>query len=224
MGIYGESMTLVTEGKILNKIADKLVEKILIITDKIYEFINKRKKEEKKPTTYLRDPIANNARSKTFEMLYTGYFDYWEDKHLFDDLSKIICEINKESSDEYIKYIKSKFGSTDISKIKKTFEKEYGKKDFKVSHFEIEQAENFTDDYYVDKDREVMESNIEALKKYEEENYTNKGLKINSKDNFYIAVNLQVQVFDFIYSLLINLLKEFDDNYNKNYKELEGGL
>ena len=211
MGIYGESMNLVTEGKIANKLEDVFFN----IMDKIFVFLKKFDDEEKEVKKY-NDAIYGQAFDEAYKLKYPGYYKYWEDKDIFEDLEKIFCKIDKESSNNYLKFIKSKFKTTDFNKIKEDFERNYGEPKFSIKESDVEIFHtNYREWYDTDDEKDNMEYNINKLKEYE------KDKNFNPKDNFVLAVNLQISLCKFLYSLLDDFETEFDQNYNKILKRLK---
>lgn len=212
MGIYGESMSLITEGKISNKLEDMFFN----IMDKIFTIIYKFEEKDKKKKSINVAEINHKAYEETYKMKYPGYYKYWEDKNIFEDLEKIFCKIDKESSDDYLKFIKGKFKTTDFNKIKEDFERNYGQPKFSIKESEVENLHtNYREWYDIDEEKANMQYNINKLKEYE------KDKNFNPKDNFVLAINLQISLCKFLYSLLDNFETEFDINYEENRKRIQ---
>ena len=219
MGIYGESMSLINEGKITDKLEDmffNMMNKVFVFLDKFNE------KENTKKTSVDLVKIQDKANEEAYKLKYPGYYQYWEDKNIFEDLEKIFCRINKDSSDRYLKFIKDKFKTIDFGKIKEEFEKKYSEPKFSIKESDIYKLEtDYREWYDEDDEKEIMKLNLSELKQYEKINFTEKGKKLNSKDNFVIAVNLQINLHNFLYSLMDDLETEYYNNYKEIYDRLK---
>ena len=208
MGIYGESMNLVTEGKIVDKIK-KALNKIgnNKSNKKNKEKFEKRKEyksnNSKEMGEYL-NSIEARANLEADKMPCFGNYKFYE-KYFAGNLSKIFCKITNESSEAYIIQIKNIFGYDNKNDIIADYKRKYAIREFFYTNDDFCEAYDNMD-YLKDSKLEVS-ANVRDLETFEKDN------KINSKDRYFEAVNLQVELFKLANMFLDELMYDYEQNY-----------
>lgn len=199
MGIYGESMNLVTEGKIIDKFK------------KTFKKITKEyKKLDKK---HQNDSIYHRAAKEVFNMKYTGHFEFVQNYFMYES-DKIFCKLTPESAEKYLEDIEKIFTFSDFEDIKTMFLKKYNYIKYSYTDKNETDAINFYNKL-VDKYMNTVNNNIEVVQKYETENYTNKGRSFGPSDKYFVAIDTQIK----LYRLCKLLLEQFKQDIDKNFKK-----
>lgn len=198
MSIYGESMSLVTEGKIMDKIKK--------IFNKANIFKNKKKLIKIKQVDHIRDESIKEA----LQLKYVGVDNFFRDYKIIEKIESIFWRIDADSADKFIESVEDIFGTTDINNIKKLYRK-YDSKEFSIDATSVDEANDFIDLYYVTSSCEV-EYSVEALERYERENG-------KSNNTFSKAVKLQSDIFEFLFLITNSFIEDFENRVEEIYKE-----
>lgn len=198
MGIYGESISLVTEGKITDKIK-KFFDKVI----KKSEDQNKKAKDNKPE----KQEVKQTQIKQTENVKHYGHFAFYK-KYIYHNYDKIFCKITKESSEKYLKEIENIFGSDNRAGIAELYKKDYNKEDFEYSDEDLDIA-------YDDKDHLVsvkgvrlkIADNVKATSEYEKE-MLKKGVKYDPEDPFNKAVILQIDLWELANALLNDFIND----------------
>lgn len=187
MGIYGESMTLVTEGR-------------------FFKFKNRKNKNRKRPT---------NNFNKTPEIVEdkkcSGHFQFYKD-YFKNNIDRIFCKVTLETTESYFNEIKNIFGFDNIKDIEVFYKKEYNKKEFEYNDDDLMEA--YDDEDYFRKDiRNRIIINEKLLEEYRRKEFINKGIKYDIKNPFNSAVQLQIDLCEFARDLMNEMISEFYDIY-----------
>lgn len=196
MGIYGESMTLVTEGKIMDKIKN--------IFNKVKAF--KEKKNRLKQIEHTR----NKAFKEALKLKYIGVGEFFKEYKITDNSEKIFCFIDTNSANQYIENIKNIFGTDNISDIKKLYEK-YNKKEFSVDKNIVVEIYFFTDILREAEDNIIY--SVDALQRIKKRSG-------RTNDIFLQAAKLQIDIFEFLFSITEDFIEEFDYQENSIFVKL----
>lgn len=222
MGIYGESLSLITEGKISKKIK-KLYNKFLVWVDKE----NKKKGVETDLSHVKRDELNKKPKSiehiasiEAMKIKQHGHFEFVR-KYYSKNFTKIFSKITKDSAENYLDYIKNTFGYNTMNEIGEFFRREkYNEKNFLYSYDDLHNAEIYRSDICF-RYRINVETNISTLEKYIKEEYLNKGLEEDNSDPFVRAVELQIDLYNLAYRLVCDCMAEDMDNYKETLNKLK---
>lgn len=198
MGIYGESMTLVTEGRLINKLKKK-----------INKFITNSKIKN--------DKIKSKALEVTNPKFTSdSVIQFVKEYKLEQNMEKLFKPLNENSFKTYENVLKEVFGTTSFYEIKDLYNKKKFDTNLTVKDSEVFDFYNFIYDY---KD---YCNNIEATyfnsQEYEEFNEDDHESIVDFRE----AWELQYDLFEYLYgTLFTKFIYRYETEYMKNLKRVK---
>ena len=191
MGIYGESMCLVTEGKLI---------------DKFKKTLNKFKTKYKKwSEKYTVDDISDEEMFFADTNNFSGHLEFFK-KYFRDNYNELFCRLDVDKSESYMELVKSIFGTDDFRQIHDNYSSYLRNKNYTYSEkddTEIAEAIDYIGIAYLGQ----VQRNINTFE--------------NSKDKdnevYQSAVLIQSQLIDLLALLANQYAYERDVLFN-NYK------
>ena len=191
MSIYGESMSLVTEGKLI---------------DKFKKTLNKFKTKYKKwSEKYTVDDISDEEMFFADTNNFSGHLEFFK-KYFRDNYNELFCRLDVDKSESYMELVKSIFGTDDFRQIHDNYSSYLRNKKYTYSEkddTEIAEAIDYIGIAYLGQ----VQRNINTFE--------------NSKDKdnevYQSAVLIQSQLIDLLALLANQYAYERDVLFN-NYK------
>lgn len=153
MGIYGESMCLVTEGKLI---------------DKFKKTLNHLKTKYKNWSEKYSVDNFNDMELFFLDIEFHGHLEYYK-KYFKGNLNTIFSKIDSDTAEDYLKQIERIFHTNDTNKISNTFESYIKKRNFEYTE---QDDKNIVDDtaLVMGIHAQSVQMNIDRYEKIDKEN------------------------------------------------------